>query len=456
MDLSIIILYVVITASVALIYKVKYTSFARYSTPEIKFDNKFLVMATVFSTAVGGGTVLGLPEKVYAANASIVYALLITILVDIYLARILVNGLSKYKGSITIGDVIHQHYGNLGKVICGIFAVLVSFGYVAVQVSVIGKIFSYFFNISYFYSVCFSYGVIILYSTIGGINSIVRVSLLQFIAIIIGIPLICIIGVNDIGVKEFIFSVPNYKYSFLNADVSRETFFMLLNFSVVGIYPAFLQRVLFAENPKAMMDGIILKCIVYSILVCIIGINGLIAYAKFAGAEDSSPILHLIDILLPAGIKGLVLVGFLAAANSTADADLNIASTSLVNDVLKPLLTIENQRHLKYIAQFINVVLGLLSLAIALKFDVIVDLVLFVGGMWAPAMFIPIIALALKCPIDSRQLLACVISGMLGFAVWEYYFCGHTLRGVFVGVITNFAMYLLCYMHNKFKNRAII
>lgn len=57
------------------------------------------------------------------------------------------------------------------------------------------------------------------------------------------------------------------------------------------------------------------------------------------GAVDPEKVLpRVINTMLPVGIKGLVLAGLLAAFMSTFDSTLNVASSFIVNDLVKPLL----------------------------------------------------------------------------------------------------------------------
>ena len=67
-------------------------------------------------------------------------------------------------------------------------------------------------------------------------------------------------------------------------------------------------------------------------------IFGLSILAGQGGVVDSERVLPMVlNRILPIGVKGLVLAGFIAAFMSTFDTGLNLAASFIVNDLVKQI-----------------------------------------------------------------------------------------------------------------------
>jgi len=82
------------------------------------------------------------------------------------------------------------------------------------------------------------------------------------------------------------------------------------------------------------------------------------------GGMDPEKVLpRVINTMLPVGIKGIVLAGLLAAFMSTFDSTLNVASSFIVNDLVKPLLKRPRESllmHFSYLSTFLLLCIGIL------------------------------------------------------------------------------------------------
>ena len=412
-------------------------------------DNKFVLVATIFASAIGGGTVFGITEKAFWGNLAYTYALIFTIPVDVIIGIFVIPKIAKYHGSISVGDIVSNFYGKPGRIISGIATIAVSFGLLAAQISVSGRIFQYMLKVNHIEGIVLSYIIIILYTSVGGFRSIIFTNLLQFMAIVIGIPCITAFGLHDIGILKFAYTIPSEKYSLANHGLLLDTILLSISFTVFGLRPSLIQRGLITKNTKVTKQAIKIKSIIYLIFITIITINGLIAY-KFA--PNLNPVLtipYIIDHVIPTGLKGVVIIGFLAAVMSTADSDLNIVSISIVNDILRPLVGVNNQRALLIAAKISTVLMGTLAIIIALLFDNVLDLVIFITGFWAPIMFVPFIAGLYNVFTSKKLFIIGSVVGILTFIIWEYTFPEFKLKSVFVGVLANF----ICFVASCWYNR---
>ena len=221
------------------------------------------MIATIFASTIGGGTIFGIAEKTFASNISYSYGLLLVVPIDIAIAYYIIPRIIKHYGTESVGDIMCVYYGNSGRYISGIASICVSIGLVAAQISVSGRIFENILQIHYVYGVILSYGIVIIYTTIGGLKSILLANQLQFVAIIFAIPIISIFGIYHLGVSNFIEAIPPNKISLSNNNLLASTISASLGFSVMNMFPTFIQRSLINKTHEDTSKAIYIKSIIY-------------------------------------------------------------------------------------------------------------------------------------------------------------------------------------------------
>jgi SSS family solute:Na+ symporter len=117
-----------------------------------------------------------------------------------------------------------------------------------------------------------------------------------------------------------------------------------------GIDQVNVQRVLAASDLKTARYGSMFAIFLKLLPVFIFALPGVIAYALFpgelSGDESKQTFVLLLNKLLPAGLRGLVLASLLAALMSSLIAVFNSISTLVVRDFLvkfKPAMTEKSQ-----------------------------------------------------------------------------------------------------------------
>ncbi|HJD66089.1 MAG TPA: sodium:solute symporter family protein [Rickettsia endosymbiont of Bembidion nr. Transversale] len=449
-DNIIVFLYLISILTVGIYYRAKNSSFKNYANVESKVqNNKLLLIATIFASSVGGATTFGITEKAFLGHAYYAYALILTIPIDIIIAIYIVPLIAKHHGAESIGDIMSIYYGNLGRFIGGVSSVIVSVGFLAAQISVSGYIFQYILEINYIEGVILSYSIVLIYTTIGGLQSIVFTNLLQFFAMIIAIPVVTFIGLNKIGsinpIGDLIVETNQSNlFSYIIAAA--------LSFSVMNLYPTFIQRALINKNPTQTTKAIYTKSVIYLFFLICVTLNGLIAYKLYPEQPSSLVLPYLINQIIPPLIQGLVISGLLAAVMSTADSDLNVTSIAIVKDIINPILKVKNEQKLLLIARIINVATGSLAIIAALKFNNVIDLVVFFTGFWGPIILVPLVTTLFSIRVPTQIMVLSSLSGAATFLIWEYYSLPlqyFNLRGVFIGTIVSCLIFVLAIITNK-------
>lgn len=461
-DIIITLLYLILILVIGIYNKTNLVSFNSYARVQGKTkNNRLILVATIFASSVGGGTIFGIAEKAFSGDISYTYGLILAIPIDILIAIYLVPKIIKHYGAESIGDIFAKYYGQTGRFLAGITTVIVSTGFVAAQISVSGYIFQYFLEINYLEGVMISYGIVLVYTTIGGLQSIMFTNLIQFFAMIIAIPIITLCGLYKIGVSEFFYQLPHEKVyliynNTLADDLVINTIAAMLGFYVMNLYPNFIQRVLINNDPNKTSNAIYMKSAIYMVFLILITLNGLITFNLYPGEPSNLALPHLINQIIPSGLQGIVIIGLLAAVMSTADSDLNITSISLVKDLLNPILKIDNQKKLLLIAQVINVFVGCFAIFIALAFKNVIDLVIFITGFWGPIILVPLVFALFNITIDQRMMVLCALTGATSFLSWEYFSGGYfKLKGVFIGTIVNLIVFGIGLLIKRKKSRTV-
>jgi solute:Na+ symporter, SSS family len=457
MDLIIIASYLLITLFVG-IYSARSNKtlqdFSRIGS-DLK-NNKIILTATIFASAVGGGTTFGITEKSYSSNLAFAYGLMLTIPIDLLIAKYIVPKLSSYNNFSTPGEIIAKFYGKKAGIITGISSFLISIGYLSVQIGVSGKIFSYIMGIDYLYALLISYVIVISYTSFGGFRSVVINNLLQFIAMIIAIPVITIISIKHFGITELLKLTPPSKYNiFKDSDLIKDTIYATLSFAVMGLHPSFIQRVLSGASAGGLKSAIYIKTAVYFLFIACLGINGIIASLISKDSNSSEAILALIDYMIAPEIRGFIIVGLLAAVMSTADSDLNISSLSIVNDVLKPL-GLANKENILTIAKITTILVGSSVILIVLNFKNIIDIVIFSAGFWTQVSAVPLVGILLDKPISRSGYYKCVILGSISFILLEIFLGQQAISNLFVATLISAVSYIISRISlSTFKKRSL-
>jgi Na+/proline symporter len=223
-----------------------------------------------------------------------------------------------------------------------------------------------------------------------------------------------------------------------------------LGFAVMNMFPTFIQRALINKDSSTTSKAIYIKSVIYAIFLIFVTINGLLAFVMYPDVKASLALPHLIDQIIPSGIQGLVVVGLLAAVMSTADSDLHLTSVTIVKDFISPNFKIENQTYMLKLARFINITIGSLAIIIALCFDRVADLVIFISGFWGPVILAPLILALFNIIISKRAFTISCLSGASSFIIWEiYYSTSINFKGVFVGTMVNLIIFIIFYCKHK-------
>ncbi len=213
-----------------------------------------------------------------------------------------------------------------------------------------------------------------LYTIAGGLRAVIYTEVMQTVVLIIGSATLTIVGLAAVGGWSGLAERVPADFFSMWKPASHPDFpwtGIVFGAPILGVWywctdQHIVQRVLAARNVKEARRGTIFAGFLKILPVFIFVLPGMIAAALYddvrAGSADAAyPVL--VTRLLPAGLKGLVLAGMLAALMSSLASAFNSCSTLLTWDVYRKLRPDASEQRLITVGRATTVVLVVLGLA---------------------------------------------------------------------------------------------
>src|SRR5881409_482424 len=186
-----------------------------------------------------------------------------------------------------------------------------------------------------------------LYTILGGLRAVIYTEVMQAVVLILGSATLVIVGLVHVGGWSGLTAAVPPDFFSMWKPVSHPDFpwtGIIFGAPILGVWywctdQHIVQRVLAAKNIKQARTGTIFAGYLKILPVFIFVLPGIVAIALFPELRNSPDSAYptLVTRLLPAGIKGLVLAGMLAALMSSLASAFNACSTLLTWDVYKKL-----------------------------------------------------------------------------------------------------------------------
>lgn len=221
--------------------------------------------------------------------------------------------------------------------------------------------------------------VVGLYTFFGGLAAVVMTDVVQMIIMFVGGATVVFLGLHHVGgwdglVEKVTATGPAYENHFeliLPADTNTPfpwtgilfgLTFVMANAYMIG-NQKIVQRCLAAKNEwhaKASMIWAAFLKMFIPVLVLIPGLIAIVVRSDLENGDEAMPML--IHMLLPPGLRGLLLAAFLAGLMSSIDSMLNSTATLWTKDIYEKFIrTGASDRHYLAVGRLATVVLLLLG-----------------------------------------------------------------------------------------------
>ncbi len=247
-------------------------------------------------------------------------------------------------------------------------------------------------------SIIFLGVLILIYTAVGGLWAVIVTDVLQFIVLTAAVLIVVPLSFDKVGgINNFIANAPDRFFEFTNTEytwVFMIAFGLYNLFFIAGNW-AYVQRYTSVATPKDAKKVGWLFGGLYAISPLIWMIPPMIYRVlnpELNQLADEGAYLLMCKEVLPVGMLGLMLGGMVFATSSSVNTTLNISAGVLTNDLYKNLFPETNDIKLMRVAKIATVILGILTIVVALLVPYmggIVEVVLSLGALTGGAMFLP-------------------------------------------------------------------
>lgn len=182
-----------------------------------------------------------------------------------------------------------------------------------------------------------------IYTYLGGLRAVVRTDAIQFVLLISGGFVLLFLALKKVGGWSELYTQTDLMHLHLPADHLKLPWtaigaMLLLNLNYWGSNQIILQRALAAKSVREAQVGLlasgVLKYVMALIIVVpAIALAGILRETPLDDPDQAYP--TLVNMLLPPGLRGLVLCGLFASLMSSVDSIFNSVSTLWSVDIYR-------------------------------------------------------------------------------------------------------------------------
>ena len=358
----------------------------RYRTSRVAAS----LVATIFGASSTGGIIgLGYSRGLTGAWWSLIGGIAL-VPFGLFLAS-RVRSLHVY----TLPDILHRAYGDKVALPAGLMIALAWCGVIAAQMIAGGRLLSGVLSLDFQLALGIVAVVFIVYTFWGGQLSVIRTDFWQLILFIGGLFIALAFLISSQGSLDALWKQvppPHLRFPVSSAFGWYEVlvFYPLIVGLPYVVGPDIYSRILCARNDRVARRSALLAAVFVIPLSLLLAFFGVLARAQFPGIPAETALPQTLRAVIPVGLEGLIVAGFLGAIMSSADTCLISASTILSLNVVRPLHKGSKEKHLRVTRAALLAVGGIAWLIASRQQGIISSLLLgytvFVGGVALPTL----------------------------------------------------------------------
>jgi solute:Na+ symporter, SSS family len=311
-------------------------------------------------------------------------------------------------GKYTLPQMIGDFYGKEAKAISSLIIAIAWIGIISAQIIGAAKILNGFIGLEYSLGVWGCGLVFIFYTVIGGQISVLKTDLYQSFLIITGILITAIIILFSEHVPFT--AMTNLNFPFNDGFHPFDLLVLFLTYSTAFIVgPDIYSRIFCAESDSTARKSVFLAATILIPFSLCITFIGVFASYKFPDLNQHhvSALIPVMTNTLPDWAIGLLIAAMLSAVMSAASTTLLTSSIIISDPISKGLDTNKSVRNTK----FIMLIIGMLSILLALKVTSIVESLLIALTFFSGAFIVPTLAGLLKFRTNRWQSITAIVTG---------------------------------------------
>ncbi len=439
-DLMIIGLYLCCILGLGFYHGLRTKTMRAYSVADKSYSTPMMI-ATMVGATIGGGSTLGLSERVYQLGLLGFIAYIGFVIELSLIAYFIVPRVAQFKDALSPGDIMEKFYGKFGRVCTGAAAIFKCVAAIGGQIFAIGLLLQYFTGASNHWAIWAGSAVVAIYSAFGGIKTVTFTDAIQFAVLSIAIPMLCNIALSHLGGYQALFSAVPDSYLTIVGNPALDATFLSVLFlsSIPTLNPAILQRLLVARDERQLRISVWSNALIVAVVFSIVGCIGFVALVLNPNLDARMAFPYLIQTILPPGLRGFVLVGMVAVVVSMADSYLNVVGITFIRDVVKPLTKRKMSDRLELrLTQISTFIFGIAGVGVAFSFPNLFSILVKSRSLWVPLITFPLLAGLMGFSVSRKSFVVGAIAATTVGLIWQIYFMDiYGIEGMFMGFVAN-------------------
>lgn len=377
-----------------------------------------LLVFTLFATFYGGGTIMGVSGAAYQEGLLGVIADPFGAALCLFLGGLLFFRVMRRMRLLTVVDFFRVRYGARTEILAGLCMIPPYLGWVASQFVAFGFILHTLTGLDTTAGMVIGAGIVVVYTVVGGLWAVALTDFIQALVLIAGMAFLCAIVVVDAGGwSDLAAGVPAEHLAFFPSGGLRDWAWYLQAWVVIGLggIPAqdLIQRAVSARSESVAVNSAWTAGAMYLGIGMIPVILGLAAFATIPGLDNAEFVIPTLAMeYLPPAALALVLGAIVSGIMSSADSAL-LAPASVVGENLARAFRRElTPRQVLTISRWAVVVLGLVSLALALYFQRIYDIMVGSWSVLLVSLFMPLLAGVYWRRANATSAVVAIVAGL--------------------------------------------
>lgn len=355
----------------------------------------FALACTIIATWASGSGFLITLNETYSDGWYYLIPSLCMCLSMFIIAIFITPKMHYFFGSTTVASIMSDIYGKKVRKITALCGALGVAGSIAVQFKVCGNIGHAIFGLEKYYFIIGMGMVIIWYSVIGGIKSVIKTDILQVLVFMVTLPftagMIIYAAKHNPAVVEMS-SVD--KFNLLHVfttydDRIIDAILLGLYFAIPSLNPAAIQRISMGESISSAKKAWLYAGLALIVIELFSAVVPYYIYQINPSLKEGEILGYIINNFTVSGFRGLLLVGIIAMAMSTADSYLNISAVLIANDLWKAD-TLSNESKL-YNARRCAVFIGFAAIVLACYNNSLLKIILWTNSFYMPIVTVPLL-----------------------------------------------------------------
>ncbi len=351
----------------------------------------------------------------------------------VFIAKRLRKETERY-GALTIPDYLESRFNDgtrILRITSTLIILLFYFIYLGAQLIGAGKVLHATFGLQQELGVILGAFIVLLYTAFGGFIAVALTDMVQGVIMLVVSVLMPIIGIVHLGgfdvFVQKIASLDANLLSITGGKAGKELIFgIILGGLGVGLgymgQPHLLARYMAIDSYRHVRKGVVVAMMWVLFAYWGAALIGLVGIAMFGNTlDDPEKVMPLLAMeLFPPILAGFIISGAIAAMMSTADSQLLVATSSVVEDIYRKLLNRDvSQQKLLLISRLVTVVITVVALITAFFAQNLIHWLVLYAWSGLGASFGPVILLSLWWRKTTKYgALAGLLVGTLTTIVW--------------------------------------